>query len=82
MISSVSLPLVHAVAQGAAPSDSHAQGHSSAQVCKQKEASTTTASICSDQLLQGARAVHIVHREQIYCLQATRLGKLILTKPV
>jgi hemin uptake protein HemP len=42
----------------------------------------TTSAIPSQELLQGARAVHIVHGDQVYCLQATRLGKLILTKPL
>ena len=31
-------------------------------------------------LLQGAKSVEIVHNGLIYRLQATRLGKLILTK--
>ncbi len=34
----------------------------------------------SSQLLQGARIVEISHNGVIYRLQATRLGKLILTK--
>lgn len=34
----------------------------------------------SDQLLQGRRVVEIAHNGEIYRLQATRLGKLILTK--
>jgi len=34
----------------------------------------------SEQLLQGRRLVEIVHNGEIYRLQATRLGKLILTK--
>lgn len=34
----------------------------------------------SDQLLQGRKAVEISHNGSVYRLQATRLGKLILTK--
>lgn len=34
----------------------------------------------SDQLMQGRSAVTIVHNGAAYRLQATRLGKLILTK--
>jgi hemin uptake protein HemP len=38
------------------------------------------APIPSEQLLLGRRLVEIVHNGEIYRLQATRLGKLILTK--
>ena len=34
----------------------------------------------SEQLLQGRRLVEISHNGEVYRLQATRLGKLILTK--
>ncbi|AVP58145.1 hemin uptake protein HemP [Pulveribacter suum] len=34
----------------------------------------------SSALLQGCKAVTIVHNGALYQLQATRLGKLILTK--
>ena len=34
----------------------------------------------SDALLQGRRLVEIAHNGEVYRLQATRLGKLILTK--
>jgi hemin uptake protein HemP len=34
----------------------------------------------SEQLLQGRRMVEITHNGEVYRLQATRLGKLILTK--
>ncbi len=36
--------------------------------------------LASEQLLQGRKAVEISHNGAIYRLQATRLGKLILTK--
>ena len=36
--------------------------------------------LTSDLLLQGGRMVEITHNGEIYRLQATRLGKLILTK--
>jgi len=34
----------------------------------------------SSELLRGARLVEIRHNGEVYRLQATRLGKLILTK--
>ena len=34
----------------------------------------------SQSLLQGRRAIHIQHLGRIYSLQATRQGKLILTR--
>jgi hemin uptake protein HemP len=34
----------------------------------------------SDALLRGRRVVEIAHNGEVYRLQATRLGKLILTK--
>lgn len=34
----------------------------------------------SEQLLRGNKSVDILHKGVIYRLQATRLGKLILTK--
>ena len=36
--------------------------------------------LASEQLLQGRRLVEITHNGEVYRLQATRLGKLILTK--
>lgn len=36
--------------------------------------------LSSDQLLQGRAAIHIAHNGTVYRLQATRQGKLILTK--
>ena len=38
------------------------------------------AAIASEQLLQGRRQVEISHNGRIYRLQATKQGKLILTK--
>lgn len=37
-------------------------------------------SLDSDALLQGQKSVNIVHNGTLYRLQATKLGKLILTK--
>jgi hemin uptake protein HemP len=37
-------------------------------------------SLASSDLLQGERVVEIRHNGEIYRLQSTRLGKLILTK--
>jgi hemin uptake protein HemP len=36
--------------------------------------------LSSEDLLQGRRMVEIAHNGEVYRLQATRLGKLILTK--
>ena len=38
------------------------------------------APLSSDDLLRGQRLVEINHNGEVYRLQATRLGKLILTK--
>ncbi|MGV3569983.1 MAG: hemin uptake protein HemP [Ramlibacter sp.] len=38
------------------------------------------ASVRSEDLLRGRRLVEISHNGEVYRLQATRLGKLILTK--
>jgi hemin uptake protein HemP len=40
----------------------------------------TSPSVSSDSLLRGQKAVTISHNGSIYRLQATRQGKLILTK--
>jgi hemin uptake protein HemP len=39
-----------------------------------------TAPLPSELLLRGRRLVEITHNGEVYRLQATRLGKLILTK--
>lgn len=36
--------------------------------------------LSSEELLRGQRMVEIEHKGELYRLQATRLGKLILTK--
>jgi hemin uptake protein HemP len=36
--------------------------------------------LASDHLFQGRRIVEIAHNGEVYRLQSTRLGKLILTK--
>ena len=38
------------------------------------------APLASEDLLRGGRLVEIVHNGEVYRLQSTRLGKLILTK--
>ena len=43
-------------------------------------AATAAAPLSSDQLLQGRKAIEISHNGSVYRLQATKLGKLILTK--
>ncbi len=46
----------------------------------QHEAVAARRAVDSEALLGGARSVDIHHRGTVYRLQATRLGKLILTK--
>lgn len=41
---------------------------------------TPDRTVPSDDLLRGRRSVDISHNGSVYRLQATRLGKLILTK--
>ena len=36
--------------------------------------------VCSEQLMKGHRAIEISHNGELYRLQRTRQGKLILTK--
>jgi hemin uptake protein HemP len=45
-----------------------------------KPHNAAAAALPSQSLLQGQKTVQIVHHDQIYVLQATRQGKLILTK--
>jgi hemin uptake protein HemP len=42
--------------------------------------SETAIQLRSEKLMHGARSIEIVHNGEVYRLQATRLGKLILTK--
>ncbi|QJW84777.1 hemin uptake protein HemP [Ramlibacter terrae] len=44
------------------------------------EQESRPASVRSEDLLRGRRLVEISHNGEVYRLQATRLGKLILTK--
>lgn len=46
----------------------------------QDEAPQPRVALESSELLRGARLVEIRHNGEVYRLQATRLGKLILTK--
>jgi hemin uptake protein HemP len=50
-----------------------------AKACEQ-QAGERPAPVPSQQLLQGRRLLEIAHNGEVYRLQATRLGKLILTK--
>ena len=44
------------------------------------EPATAPAPLSSNYLLQGRKAIEITHNGSVYRLQATKLGKLILTK--
>ena len=52
----------------------------SAQAASLLRAQVSHAPLASDSLLQGQKMVEIVHNGSLYKLQATKLGKLILTK--
>jgi hemin uptake protein HemP len=52
----------------------------SAPVEGRPQAQARPAPFSSEELLRGARLVEITHNGEVYRLQATRLGKLILTK--
>jgi hemin uptake protein HemP len=52
----------------------------SAPVEGRPQAPARPAPFSSEELLRGARLVEITHNGEVYRLQATRLGKLILTK--
>lgn len=43
-------------------------------------AAVAAAPVPSDQLMQGRKTIEISHNGSVYRLQATKLGKLILTK--
>ena len=49
-------------------------------VDKHESREGTSPSLTSDSLLRGQKAVTISHNGSVYRLQATRQGKLILTK--
>jgi hemin uptake protein HemP len=46
----------------------------------QRQAAPRAAPLPSEHLLRGHKMVEIEHNGELYRLQATRLGKLILTK--
>ncbi len=50
------------------------------QTREQPPASLSGSVVPSEQILQGHRSVAIAHNGSVYRLQATRQGKLILTK--
>ncbi|WP_010106581.1 hemin uptake protein HemP [Verminephrobacter aporrectodeae] len=68
-----SFPLLHPV-----PADR--AGVPSAAAAAARCAGTMAFSFDSSTLLQGQKAVTISHNGSVYRLQATKLGKLILTK--
>lgn len=63
-----------------APSPSYTGGMASQVLSGQAGAEAALPSVDSAQLMQGHKTVHIAHNGSIYRLQATKLGKLILTK--
>ena len=59
-------------------SASKGASHADGQISQRTE--STAAAVDSSALLQGQKAVAISHNGSVYRLQATKLGKLILTK--
>ena len=49
-------------------------------LARASEAAAAPAPLPSDHLLQGRKTIEISHNGSVYRLQATKLGKLILTK--
>ena len=56
------------------------RGPVTASATERREEDLRPAPLESDALLRGRKLVEIVHNGEVYRLQATRLGKLILTK--
>jgi hemin uptake protein HemP len=54
--------------------------HGSAHDAPREAEAARPAPLASELLLRGRKLVEIVHNGEVYRLQATRLGKLILTK--
>ena len=67
----------HSIPQYAAPSHLLA---SSTQMHQRQQPTHPELALPSQQLLRGHKTVQILHGDQVYVLQATRQGKLILTK--
>lgn len=63
-----------------APATLHLPARSAASQQNMDMANATPFSVNSTDLLRGQKAVEITHNGAVYRLQATRLGKLILTK--
>lgn len=75
---SIALPISHTLslpARSAARTALHSEAASGSSV-----ASTPSVCLNSTEILRGQKAVEINHNGLTYRLQATRLGKLILTK--
>ena len=68
---------MHALTRNAEPCGAGGQSPADESRPVAAEAART---VHSEELLQGRKAVEISHNGAIYRLQATRLGKLILTK--
>lgn len=65
-------------AYGTSPSDADAPPSGVERVAP--ESSQRPPLVCSEQLMKGHRAIEISHNGELYRLQRTRQGKLILTK--
>lgn len=63
-----------------APAPAPLTPHSDREDHGESQAAGASAPICSSELLRGQRVIEIDHEGQRYRLQATRQGKLILTK--
>ena len=72
-----SRPVSRTLQRGPSP---YASGVASQVLAGQGAADSVLPSVDSADLMQGHKTVHIAHNGSIYRLQATKLGKLILTK--
>lgn len=68
------------MSQGRPLSHPHAQIEAAAAGAAEARVPVRPPLVDSSQLFQGHRAVEIHHNGELYRLQATRTGKLILTK--
>ncbi|MES2633978.1 MAG: hemin uptake protein HemP [Pseudomonadota bacterium] len=62
------------------PETPPARDHGAPSAASVESTDAASPTLASSALLQGAKTVNIVHNGSVYRLQATRQGKLILTK--
>jgi hemin uptake protein HemP len=73
-------PLAQSPSQELRAAQAQEAQHRSAAVNPRNSFASSAPPVQSDHLLRGQKVVEIVHNGSLYKLQATKLGKLILTK--